>query len=152
MEEKTKKLYRSQRDKILFGVCGGLGDYFEIDTTIVRIACILLTLVSGVGIIAYIVFLLIVPKEISEEEVSRSENLKEFATATSNHAKRIIAEAKETQWGEQRKMFGGILILIGFFLLVQKLFHLFDWWWMGKIFWPVLIMFFGLLLLIRSKK
>jgi phage shock protein C len=152
MEVKTKKLYRSHRDKILFGVCGGLAEYFEIDSTIVRIAFILLTLASGVGIIAYIVFLLVVPKEISEEPVNRSDNLKEFAKETGDHAKRIAAEAKEIRWGNRRKMFGGALVLIGFFLIVQKLFHLFDWWWVGKIFWPVLIVLLGLLLLIRGKK
>lgn len=152
MEIKTKKLYRSQKDKILFGVCGGLGDYFEIDSTIVRIVFILLTLMSGVGIIAYIIFLLVVSKEISEETTRRSENLKEFAKETGDHAKRIAAEVKEIQWENRRKVFGGILVLLGFILIVEQLFHVFDVWWVGKALWPLVLVLIGLFFLMRGKK
>jgi phage shock protein PspC (stress-responsive transcriptional regulator) len=59
-----KRLYRSERDKMLGGVCGGLGDYFKIDPTLVRLGWVILTLVScGFGIIAYIIAAIIVPTE-----------------------------------------------------------------------------------------
>lgn len=41
----NKKLYRSTKDKVLAGVCGGLGEYFDVDPTLVRLACGLLWLV-----------------------------------------------------------------------------------------------------------
>ena len=58
------KLYRSRDNKILLGVCGGLGKYFNTDPTIVRIIWILLTLVTvGVGLLGYLIAALVIPEE-----------------------------------------------------------------------------------------
>lgn len=64
-KEKMRRLYRaSKRESIIGGVCAGIANYFEIDPTIVRLLWILLTLVSfGVGIIAYILFWIIMPRK-----------------------------------------------------------------------------------------
>ena len=56
-----KKLYRSMTDKKLCGICGGIGDYFEIDSTVVRLLWVLFTLCGGAGLLAYIICALIVP-------------------------------------------------------------------------------------------
>lgn len=56
-----KKLYKSNTDRKLFGVCGGIAEYFEIDSTIVRLIWVLLTLFVGCGIIAYIIAALVMP-------------------------------------------------------------------------------------------
>ena len=48
----NKKLYRSTKDKVLAGVCGGLGEYFDVDPTLVRLACGLLCLYAGTGLLA----------------------------------------------------------------------------------------------------
>ena len=59
-----KKLYRSNTDKMLTGVCGGLGQYFGIDSTIIRLIFALLVLFgAGSGIILYIIMALIMPLE-----------------------------------------------------------------------------------------
>jgi phage shock protein C len=60
-----KRLYRSERDRMLGGVCGGLGDYFGIDPTMVRLGWVVLTLfpTCGFGIIAYIIAAIIIPRE-----------------------------------------------------------------------------------------
>ncbi len=50
MEITMKKLYRSRKDKKLCGVCGGLAQYFEIDSTIVRLALVLLIIFAGAGL------------------------------------------------------------------------------------------------------
>ncbi len=50
-----KKLYKSRTDKKLGGVCGGLAEYFEIDSSLVRLGWVLLTLAGGSGILAYII-------------------------------------------------------------------------------------------------
>lgn len=57
----SKKIYLSDTDKKLFGVCGGIGEYFDIDSTIVRLVWAILA-ISGVGILAYIVAGLVIPK------------------------------------------------------------------------------------------
>ena len=56
-----KKLYRSDIDKKLCGVCGGIAEYFNIDSTIVRLLWVLATLFVGSGIIAYIIAALVMP-------------------------------------------------------------------------------------------
>ena len=57
----NKKLYRSTKDKVLAGVCGGLGEYFDVDPTLVRLACGLLCLYAGTGLLAYVVAACIIP-------------------------------------------------------------------------------------------
>jgi len=56
-----KKLVR--KDKKIFGVCGGLGDYFDIDPTIVRILFLLALLGFGTGLLLYIILALVMPEE-----------------------------------------------------------------------------------------
>lgn len=56
-----KKLYRSNTDKKLAGVCGGLAAYFGIDATIVRLILVLAVLFAGVGVLAYIIAALVMP-------------------------------------------------------------------------------------------
>ena len=59
-----KKLYLSGDNKKIGGVCGGLGEYFEIDPTFVRVVFILIALLSlGLGVIAYILIWAIIPRK-----------------------------------------------------------------------------------------
>lgn len=55
-----KKLYRSRDNKMIAGICGGLGEYFEVDPTVIRLVAAAGALM-GVGIIAYIVAWIIIP-------------------------------------------------------------------------------------------
>ena len=56
-----RKLYRSQTDMKLSGVCGGLGEYLGLDPTVVRLMFILLTLLGGHGILIYLILWLVMP-------------------------------------------------------------------------------------------
>ena len=58
-----KKLYRSTTNKKLFGVCGGLAEYFDVDPTVVRIIYLLLLLGAGFGLLAYLICALILPEK-----------------------------------------------------------------------------------------
>jgi len=59
-----RKLYLSDTDKKIGGVCGGLGEYFDIDPTVVRVVFILIALLSfGMGVIAYILIWIIIPRK-----------------------------------------------------------------------------------------
>ncbi|MCF0200782.1 MAG: PspC domain-containing protein [Bacteroidales bacterium] len=57
-----KKLYRSLTDKKLCGVCGGLGEYFNIDPTLIRIAWALFAVAGGTGLLAYLIAAIIIPQ------------------------------------------------------------------------------------------
>lgn len=60
-----KKLYRSKKDRIIAGVFGGLGEYYNIDANILRVIWILITVFTGFvpGIIAYILAAVVIPLE-----------------------------------------------------------------------------------------
>ena len=64
MNPNYKQLTRSNTNRMISGVCGGLGDYSNIDPTLIRLAAVLLLFLSGPGIIiAYLISALIVPEE-----------------------------------------------------------------------------------------
>jgi len=65
-----KRLYRPKTERLLGGVCSGIGYYFDIDPNLIRIVWVVLTLLSiGVGVIAYLIAWLLIP----EEEDDRAE-------------------------------------------------------------------------------
>lgn len=57
-----KRLYRSKKDKMLAGICGGLAEYFDVDPSLVRLATVLLCLYAGTGLLVYIIAAIIVPE------------------------------------------------------------------------------------------
>lgn len=66
-----KKLTRSKTDRKILGVCGGIAEYFDIDSTLVRVGWILITLFRGLGVLAYLICALAMPErsDIIEAEV-----------------------------------------------------------------------------------
>lgn len=58
-----KRLTRSTSNKVIAGVCGGMGDYFNIDPVIVRVIWLILLLGAGTGLIAYLIAWLVIPEE-----------------------------------------------------------------------------------------
>ena len=63
MSTDIKRVYRSRLDRMVGGVCGGLGEYFEVDPTLIRLLFVLGTLAGGPGVIAYLILLVVVPLE-----------------------------------------------------------------------------------------
>jgi phage shock protein C len=59
---KEKKLYRSRENRMIAGVCGGLGEYFEIDPTLIRLAVVFFSLWWGGGILLYLLAWFIIPE------------------------------------------------------------------------------------------
>ena len=57
-----KKLYRSRKKRMIFGVCGGIAEYFNIDPTLIRLALVLFAC-TGTGILAYFIAAIIIPDE-----------------------------------------------------------------------------------------
>ena len=58
-----KKFYLSQTDKKLAGVCGGIADYLDVDSTVIRILVVFLTIVYGTGPLAYLIIWAVAPKQ-----------------------------------------------------------------------------------------
>lgn len=59
-----KKLYRSRRNRMISGVCGGLAEYFDLDPSLVRLGWIVFSAFAGSGVLAYIIASLVIPNEL----------------------------------------------------------------------------------------
>lgn len=72
MKTYNKKLYRSEENKVIAGVMGGLGEYFDVDPVLFRVIYLLLTIFTAAipGVLAYILMILIVPKQRVVREVN----------------------------------------------------------------------------------
>lgn len=148
-----KRLYRSRKDKIIAGVCAGIGHYFDIDPVIVRIIAIVLFFWGGSGFIAYIIAMIVIPQEPESLPVSEKKAPRAKTAA--------IEEKPETSAGSTSStgaLIAGIVLIVlgGIFLL--KNFPFFDhyYWWfrhqIGHIFWPTLLIVFGTFLIIRGTR
>lgn len=69
----SKKLYKSSKNKMISGVCGGIAEYFNIDPTIVRLVTGVLCCLKGVGVVLYILACIIIPYSDSDDDI---DNLK----------------------------------------------------------------------------
>ena len=58
-----KRLHRSNENKVIAGVCGGIAEYFDMDPTLIRLAWILFCALGGSGVLAYIIMALIIPRQ-----------------------------------------------------------------------------------------
>ncbi len=155
------RLYRSETDKIIGGVCGGLGKHLKIDPLILRIAFVFLAIIgNGVGVITYLIFWALMPVErmsdLDQEEVMR-QNISEIG----QRAKQLGADAKQAlgrgwpeAWSDRRgngMLLGGILLVsIGLVVLLGNL-GVFGWLHIGKL-WPLMIIALGVVVLLNNLK
>lgn len=71
MTKSIKRLYRSRKDRVFGGVCGGIAEYLEVDPVVLRLIWAILTLISmGLGILAYVIAWVIIPEEPSSKQKS----------------------------------------------------------------------------------
>lgn len=91
-----KRLYRSQKDVMIAGVCSGLAEYFDIDPTLVRLLFVLVVIAGGAGVLAYIILWIVVPTESSIDKDSddvikeNTEEMKEKVTKTARGIKTSV--------------------------------------------------------------
>ena len=71
-----KRLYKSETDKKLEGVCAGIAEYMDLDPTLIRLIYVVLTMFTGVipGVIAYVILAVIVPKESEVKNNGKESN------------------------------------------------------------------------------
>jgi len=137
-----KRFLRSKSDRIIGGVCGGLGHYLGIDPVIIRIVWLILFFAGGVGLLAYIIAWIIVPEEGDSPYPETEE--KEGAVAK-----------KDDRGG---KLIGGIvLIVLGLLFLIDRHWYFNDFienfikmiW---KYFLPAVFIGIGIYLISKSKR
>ncbi len=131
--EGYKKLYKSRKNKVLCGVCSGLGEYLGVDPVLVRVLWVLFALGGGSGLLAYVIACLIIPYTPSEDPVHGPER------GSSN----------------RRAWWGALLVIMGIFLLLVnfKWFSLYLWGMWGlswKLIWPLFFILLGLAIILHK--
>jgi phage shock protein C len=136
-----KRLYRSKSDRMLAGVCGGLGSYLGIDPTFIRILFFVLAFGGGAGFWIYVLLWVLIPEEGESQSKDFRERMRtmgdDFATSVSrpNPKAGLIV--------------GSGFILLGIFWLVEQLHLDWLWWWDFDVLWPALLIIAGGVLLYR---
>jgi phage shock protein C len=149
----TNKLYRSQTDKMLGGVCGGLSKYLRVDLTIVRLFFVVLTLLGGFGPLVYLIMWIIVPLEDhvytdSNPNKFEGEDIKERAGMVRDD---FINAVKQPNQNTARFLGIGLVLAGGFFLLQQLDIKWLNWLDNG-VLWAALILLAGVALLVRATR
>ena len=93
------RLYRSRSQKMIAGVSGGLGEYFDVDPVLIRLLFVVTTFISGVGLLAYIVLWIIVPLQ-GDEDVPRMDALRRDFDDLSSRVREQIDPRRPTVPGE----------------------------------------------------
>jgi phage shock protein C len=154
----AKKLYRSTTDKMLGGVAGGLAEYFDIDSTLVRVLFIVVVFLGGGGIIAYIILWIVVPqkpyeipKSFQENQTTGESGKSEFYQSTTKEDTFTMngsgVASSVAQPNNRQIWIAVILIVIGGLLLLDNLLPRFNF----NHYWPVILIGIGIGLLLKAK-
>lgn len=165
-----KRLYRSKNDRMIAGVCGGLGDYFDIDSSLIRLAVLLIFLFQGIGLIAYIIAWIIISEEPvknqysaqnkdsfkknvnpnqadsdfeAENDFNKRESEAEVEAQAQNIAYQEAKNSGSQNKNNRRQLFAMIMILLGSIFLVDIWIP--DFYW--ERYWPLIFIILGFLLL-----
>lgn len=133
-----KKLYRSEKDKVIFGVCGGLGEYFNIDSIIIRVVFIALLFGGGAGFLIYLILAVLVPSE--NDTISVVKNV-----SFESKDDKALSVVKVRDW---KLILGSLLLLVGIISLLAN-FRPFHFIW--RSFWPLFLIFIGLVIIFKKK-
>ena len=152
-----KRLYKSRKNKVVDGVCGGIAEYFEVDPVLVRVIFVLFFFFGGSAIIAYIVGMLIMPRVPLETEQETGKVPEPGESPGKTPAEAEAAKPVPASASAGSLIIGILLIVIGGIFLMSNFdfpfFHRFFWWFRFH-FWdffiPGIIIVLGLLLIVKG--
>lgn len=130
-----KQLYRSRRNRVFFGVCGGFGEYFGIDPTIVRVITVVLAL-TGMSILVYIIAAIVMPDE-TKSSYTYTPNSNDWGTGTGSKTDNFSGgsysepnfdegrnvwdrPAEKQESGKSRSIIGVLLVGLGVILFGRQ--------------------------------
>ena len=151
-----KRLVKSSRDKVIAGVCGGVGEYLGIDPVIVRLVMVILFFMGGTGLLAYLVAAFIMPSAESLPEQPQDQG-HEASSYPQSQQPRQSGEPNPPHTDVVPLLIGGFLVLLGAFFMTRNIPALNHYYWwlyhhVRPFFWPGLVMGVGLLLILRGSK
>jgi len=141
-----KLLYRSETERVIAGVAGGIGEYLELDATLIRLAFVLITLAGGSGILIYLILWLIIP---SRKNVNKKgeDSVKENAAEMRDRANEFSQNLKADTRGGGKMLIGFLLLGLGFIFLLEN-FNIFPFIDFARL-WPLILVILGLAILSR---
>ncbi len=150
MADDVKRLYRSRREKVIGGVCGGIAKYFGIDPILIRLLFILMFFAQGAGVLAYLIAWIIIPEEPRSRYQTDNEGYREEDDEEYIDIELEEGESREgTAFGKGSKgqrYLGAILIIAGALFLLDL--------WMPRVyfrtFWPFILIVLGIAVLVRG--
>ncbi len=135
-----KTLHRSSKNTVIAGVCGGLGEYFDIDPVLFRLLFVAVTLLGGSGVLIYIILWLVIPEDTSKAK-DTDDTLKENASDMRRTGERLV---KEANTDKGRLWIGLIIVLIGLFFLLDNFISI------KQFFLPSIVILAGLIVIIKG--
>ncbi len=132
-------LTRSETDKMIAGVCGGLAEYLNLDPVWVRLLFVLLLFASGIGAPIYLVLWVIMPREAVAGEPGNAvlqDNFEDLSQTVSDKMGKLSRPGTV----------GTMLILFGVYFLFSQF-----GWLNGALFWPIVIIGIGAYMLMRRE-
>ncbi len=143
----NQKLYRSRTQKVLGGVCGGLGEYFNIDPVLVRIVFVIMAFFHGFGLLLYIIMLVIVPQKPivwqMPGETPQSETPPNQSQAETTEPINFESYQLKKEPSKGKVIAGIILILLGVVFLFENIWPFFDF----EDFFPLILVGIGVVIL-----
>lgn len=131
-----QQLMRSESDRKIAGVCGGLAEYFAVDAIWVRLAFLVLASASGIGLVIYLILMVVMPdqsKDLDDAIVINSDRLVDDPAAL---------KTRDNTTGTV----GVLLILFGAFFLISQL------GWISNAFWPLALIGAGMYFIFRRTR
>jgi phage shock protein C len=152
------RLERSNTNRVIAGVCGGIAEYLAVDPTLVRVAFVVMTFVGGVGILAYIVLLILMPQPgqpapftkappgTSTDTTAHME-ADSSATAQTTAVTPVDPAVRQAEAERRRSAVGYLLIALGVVFLLSNAgaFRLVQW----NYVWPLVLIGIGALFLVQ---
>jgi phage shock protein C len=150
------RLERSNTNRVIAGVCGGIAEYLQVDATLVRVVFVGMTLFGGVGLLAYIVLLILMPlpgrpvpftKQADGTATSVDTTARvEGDPAATAPAPPVDPAVREAEAERRRMAVGYLLIGLGVvFLLSNAGFRFLQWQYL----WPLVLIGIGVLFLLQ---
>ena len=134
--ENSNRLYRSNTDKVIGGVSGGLANYLGIDVVIVRVLFVLLVLFGGSGVLVYIILWIAIPAQTISYKVN--EDKSDIEIISDSEPVSATNKQSNTALGA-----GIVLIIVGLLFLADRLvpfYNLID-------FWPIILIVVGVMII-----
>jgi len=143
-----KRLFRSELNKVVGGVCGGLGDYLGIDPVFIRIFFILWTVLGELGVLAYLILWVVMPTQSAAEagETLSGDNIGGRVRSMGNE----IGEIARQPSAELITFAGVGLIAWGVYHLLRRIGFTWFVWDYSAYLWPALLIIAGAVVLLRA--